>query len=254
MRTVLGVAFWLAVLALPAIMFLNPSVSVSFSQSEVQEIIEARLPFAGSKNGIEFQIPQGVEVDFREDGKIAIATDIVAKPALTKESRFEGHLIASARLVYEDRAFYAREIQPEQINGQTILSDRAKAATSIIGKAARAVGDATGITSEDVQSLLGIGDITEEAPRFLTDKLERLPLYEMSRAPYWVQLASGALETVAVEDQTLVAEIGLGTLVTNTLMIIAGLFILVILVATIFNGGMTSFIGLLLLGLFDKEC
>lgn len=203
----------------------NPKVPFTVTQDVVQAKVDEKLPFhAPPTKGLlkmQFTIHEGAKVAFKPDGRIGIEGTFTAKPTLTKESHYVGTLTASGTLLYDNGAFFIRDVEVESLSGSLHLSERVQAGGKIVSKVLDKAAKAADIDPSDVDKLGLKEKIRDRAKEVLLNKLEHLPVYKLNGSKWWHWFASSSLEEVKVSDQSVTAVVSLRYVIVHTVLMVS---------------------------------
>lgn len=256
MRIIRTFAFWLAAIVAVGLLYLlvaDPRYSVVIRQADVQQALNDKLPFTSPPKGMMvFTVRQGADVAFGADGRIHVNGRFEAKPTFTNSSHYEGTLKASGELEFRHGAFYIAAPKVENLDGQLVLSDRAKAVTGILGRLKDKAKEVAGVTPEEQQKLYNPESMKARALDWMVAKFATVPVYKLDGKKWWHSLANTAMDTVEVADQTVTVTLSLSKLALSIILGIALVVATVAITFGIFMSGGEGLGALLFLGLFSS--
>ena len=178
-----GLYLWLA----------QNSFRVTISKAQLQERIDARMPFTGTRGPLQYTVMRAA-IDLRANGRVGIDADFSARILGTDVG---AALVGSGVLDYREGEFFLREVGVEDV---AILPGPQRESGSrlrqILGANARGVLSVAQKQIED--------EIRRHGGAILGAVLERYPVYKLKPENVKHELARLVLEKIEVQDQSLV--------------------------------------------------
>lgn len=220
-------------------LILNPTHTVRLSQAKLQETIDGRMPLAGRRYGVSYEI-SGARAEMRPDGRIAL--DAMVKATAVRRSA-DVHVAGSGVLSYADGSFYLKGFDVER--AELVKSDARPEDRRLLARTLERVGveDGDAFLAERKEAI--VEKVREVGTNLLRSTLETRPVYVMKTGTVRQSLAKLALSDVKVEDGELVVKLDFLGLATR-LVLWAAIGVLCVIAAV---GLLTSPGGIALLGI-----
>lgn len=246
--------FWVGAVALlgalAVLVFYNPKLDVSFTETQANTAIDAKIPMNISKHRISYTIADA-DVQFLANGNIALqgtGTATIAGRSATADIDVEG------AVDYRNGSFYLTDMAIHDVTmratqllpGDTTLLDGAKALVDgFIQRNDNAAGQLAAATEVLKQRFV------PWAQDAVLERLASVPLYTLG-GDVKQNLARLALEDVQVSEETLTVTLSVGELLKNLLLGAVALLAAVAITFALFSsgttGGAVAIVGLGLLG------
>lgn len=251
MKNLKAIGLWSligAVVACGWLAVFNPTLPVSFSETQANEAVSAALPKQDRLLGLSYSL-EAADIRFLENGRVQIDGYVIIG------GKYAGDLSLEAEIVYRDGGFYAHEpvirsVELENLDPSQTDEDLATLGKGLLdraggffGKDDPEAGAAWGRLGTKLQERIVAG-----VKSFYVSTLASTPFYTLDSGDFKQNVARMALQSVDVSDNRLTVKLTARTFLLTLLMWAIALAASVALVGAAIYAGPGTFIALLTFG------
>ena len=239
-----GVLAWLGIgfaVFIAVMLIINPTYTFRFTEEQLQQQIDARLPFEADKHGLRVMVDKGATAEFLDAGRVRVSLPAFsAYPPLAKTTHYAGELVVSGELRYENRAFYLANAEIETLQGEWTVSDRAKVALNIAKNVLDKLATREGEDNSALERLTDPENVKKAATGWVEDLMVHREIYRLEGHGLVQSLLGASLESVTINDTEVQAVLGLRGLMTYVLLMVGLAITALAMTFGIMKSGSTS--------------
>ena len=216
------------------IVLVDPTFDVSFTENEVQKMVNQKLPFAGTVGDNNYTIAKGANIDFTQSNRIKMNGRVLGQ---RNGSTMTGEFDIEGRLVYKPSLgeFYFSDVQVNKIDvvditlsqeHQSTLDSTRKIGAKVLDKLSKTVPGAELLIGSQKKDLMKIAE--NEFKKQALSQLSSIPVFTLDNTNSAHRFAQLTLVDIKVSHQKVTFSLGIQRIIGNFWLFV--IFILSLLV------------------------